>query len=199
VQTNGGAGRANPHGQPVVADRVDSNRPCAHGTSGAAPDPRRIGSVMRSLRNVPMAKLFTLQEAEELIPSLEEWLPEAIDAKKQAIEADGELQKIVTRIQLMGGLELNPAQVSRFKHVKKHAVRRLQDAMEQIEESGCVVKDLDLGLIDFPAMLGEQQVFLCWKLGERRIEFWHGIHEGFAGRKPIDSEFGPSSEGDKLN
>ena len=65
-----------------------------------------------------MAKLFTLQEAEELIPSLEEWLPEAIDAKKQAVEADGEFQKIVTRIQLMGGVELNPAQVSRFKHVK---------------------------------------------------------------------------------
>ena len=71
--------------------------------------------------------------------------------------------------------------------------------MEQIEESGCVVKDLDIGLIDFPAMLGEQQVFLCWKLGEPRIEYWHGVHEGFAGRKPIDDEFGPPSQRDKPN
>jgi hypothetical protein len=60
-----------------------------------------------------MAKLFTLQEAEELIPSLEEWLPEAIDAKKQAVEADGELRKIIARIQVMGGVELNPGHVNR--------------------------------------------------------------------------------------
>ncbi len=146
-----------------------------------------------------MAKMFTLQEAEELIPSLEEWLPEAIDAKRQAVEADGELQKVATRIQLMGGVELNPAQVSRFKHVKAHSVKKMQEAMEQIEESGCVVKDLDIGLIDFPAMLGEQQVYLCWKLGEPRIEYWHGVHEGFAGRKAINGEFGPSSKQDKPN
>jgi hypothetical protein len=146
-----------------------------------------------------MAKLFTLQEAEELIPSLEEWLPEAIDAKRAAVEADGELQKISARIQVMGGMELNPAHVSRFKHSKEQAIRKLQDAMQQIEDSGCVVKDLDIGLVDFPAMLGERQVFLCWKLGEQRIEFWHGIDEGFAGRKPIEGEFGPSSKPDKPN
>jgi hypothetical protein len=146
-----------------------------------------------------MAKLFTLQEAEELIPSLEEWLPEAIDAKKQAVEADGELQKVVARIQVMGGMELNPARFSRFKHIKEQAIKKLRDAMEQIEESGCVVKDLDVGLVDFPAMLGEQQVFLCWKLGEQRIEYWHGTDEGFAGRKPIEGEFGPSSKPDKPN
>jgi hypothetical protein len=146
-----------------------------------------------------MAKLFTLQEAEELIPSLEEWLPEAIDAKKQAVEADGELKKVAARIQMMGGMELNPARVSRFKRTKEHAVQKLHDALQQIEESGVVVKDLDIGLIDFPALLGEQQVFLCWKLGEQRIEYWHGIHEGFSGRKPIEDEFGPSSKDDKPN
>jgi hypothetical protein len=139
-----------------------------------------------------MAKLFTLQEAEELIPSLEAWLPEAIDARKTAVEADGELQKVAARIQLLGGMELNPARVSEFKHSRERAVRKLRNAMEQIEESGCVVKDLDIGLVDFPAMLGDEQVYLCWKLGEPRIEYWHGTHEGFAGRKPIGDEFGPS-------
>jgi hypothetical protein len=64
--------------------------------------------------------------------------------------------------------------------------------MQHIEESGCVVKDLDIGLVDFPAMLGDEQVFLCWKLGEPRIEFWHRMDEGFAGRKPISDEFGSS-------
>jgi hypothetical protein len=139
-----------------------------------------------------MAKLFTLTEAEELIPSLQAWLPEAIDAKREAIEADGELQKISTRIQMLGGIELDPAKVSAYKHTKQRAVKKLQSAMEQIEDSGCVVKDLDIGLVDFPAMLGEEQVFLCWKLGEERIEYWHRTHEGFSGRKPIEDEFGPS-------
>jgi hypothetical protein len=146
-----------------------------------------------------MAKLFTLQEAEELIPSLQEWLPAAIDARKQAVEADAELRKIVARIQVMGGMELNPAHVSRFKHTKDQAVRKLQDAIQNIEECGCVVKDLDIGLVDFPAMLGEQHVYLCWKLGEPRIEYWHGMDEGFAGRKPIEDGFGPANQPDKPN
>jgi hypothetical protein len=144
-----------------------------------------------------MDKVFTLHEAEDLIPSLERWLPEAIDAKKQAVEANGELQKIAGRIQFLGGMELDPASVGRFKRSKEHAVRKLQDAMDQIEESGCIVKDLDVGLVDFPAMLGEEQVLLCWKLGEQRIEYWHRVEEGFAGRKPIDDEFGPPSRQDK--
>lgn len=141
-----------------------------------------------------MDKVFTLHEAEDLIPSLERWLPEAIDAKKQAVEANGELQKIAGRIQFLGGMELDPARVGRYKRSKEHAVRKLQDAMDQIEESGCIVKDLDVGLVDFPAMLGEEQVLLCWKLGEQRIEYWHRVEEGFAGRKPIDDEFGPSRQ-----
>jgi hypothetical protein len=141
-----------------------------------------------------MDKVFTLHEAEDLIPSLEQWLPEAIDAKKQAVEANGELQKIAGRIRFLGGMELDPAHVGRFKRTKEHAVRKLQDAMDQIEDSGCIVKDLDVGLVDFPAMLGEEQVLLCWKLGEQRIEYWHRVEEGFSGRKPIDDEFGPSRQ-----
>jgi hypothetical protein len=70
--------------------------------------------------------------------------------------------------------------------------------MDQIEDSGCIVKDLDVGLVDFPALLGEEQVLLCWKLGEPRIEYWHRNEEGFGGRKPIDGEFGPSQH-DKLH
>jgi hypothetical protein len=95
-------------------------------------------------------------------------------------------------------MELDPTKVSRFKRSKQHAVQKLQDAMDQIEDSGCIVKDLDVGLVDFPALLGEEQVLLCWKLGEPRIEYWHRNEEGFGGRKPIDGEFGPSQH-DKLH
>ncbi len=63
---------------------------------------------------------------------------------------------------------------------------QLQDAVTKIQETGCLVKDLDMGLVDFPCRLKGEDVYLCWKLGEERIGFWHGVNEGFAGRKPLD-------------
>jgi len=59
----------------------------------------------------------------------------------------------------------------------------------QLQDLGCLVKDLDTGLVDFPALFRGQEVYLCWKLGEPSIEFWHGVDEGFRGRKAIDSDF----------
>ena len=58
--------------------------------------------------------------------------------------------------------------------------------MNKIQETGCVVKDLDEGLVDFPSLIEGEEVYLCWKLGEEHIDFWHGVDEGFAGRKPLD-------------
>jgi len=58
--------------------------------------------------------------------------------------------------------------------------------IEQVQEFGCVIKDLDMGLIDFPTLLRGVEVYLCWKLGEPTIAHWHGTSEGFASRKPID-------------
>ena len=65
--------------------------------------------------------------------------------------------------------------------------------VDEIEDAGCVVKDLETGLVDFPARLGDQEVYLCWKLGEVSIDHWHGVDEGFSSRKPIGDEFGPRS------
>jgi hypothetical protein len=65
----------------------------------------------------------------------------------------------------------------------------LKAAMEQIDEIGAQVKDLDIGLIDFLSRFQDRDVCLCWKLGESGIGFWHGVDEGFQGRKPIDQAF----------
>lgn len=142
-----------------------------------------------------MSKVFTLEEAQGWIPRLQEWLQTAIQAKDDVVAAEKELQAINTRIHLLGGMELNPSEIAEKRLVKDRGIERLKEAMERIEESGCLVKDLDIGLIDFPAKLGMDEVYLCWKLGEPRIEHWHYTHEGFAGRKPIGSEFGESPSG----
>jgi len=65
------------------------------------------------------------------------------------------------------------------------AMRRLQNEIEKLEELGCVLKDMNTGLVDFPAVRLGVRVWLCWKLGEERAMFWHGLHEGFAGRKAV--------------
>ena len=69
------------------------------------------------------------------------------------------------------------------------AENRLRQAVSQFEEIGCHVKDLDMGLVDFPTVFRGVEVYLCWKLGEPHIAFWHGTDEGFGGRKPIDQDF----------
>src|SRR5437773_2267938 len=69
----------------------------------------------------------------------------------------------------------------------------IKAALERILWTGCLVKDLDMGLLDFPAVIDKEEVYLCWKLGEDRIRFYHRQDEGYAGRKPLDPrDLGPA-------
>ena len=65
-------------------------------------------------------------------------------------------------------------------------------------ETGCLVKDLDKGLVDFPTLFRGEEVYLCWKMDEPAIQFWHSVEEGFSGRKQIDQEFRDNHRGDAL-
>ena len=65
-------------------------------------------------------------------------------------------------------------------------VAEIRDAVERVHETGCLVKDLDMGLVDFPSLRSGEEIYLCWKLGEEKIQYWHGLTEGYAGRKPLD-------------
>jgi hypothetical protein len=74
---------------------------------------------------------------------------------------------------------------------------KLRAVIEEVQDFGCVVKDLDTGLVDFPTLLRGVEVYLCWKLGEAKIAFWHGVDEGFRGRKAIDQDFLDHHRGDR--
>lgn len=68
------------------------------------------------------------------------------------------------------------------------AMQQLEKEIQKLEDLGCVLKDMNTGLVDFPAVRLGTRVWLCWKLGEEQVAFWHGLHEGFAGRKPVDEK-----------
>jgi hypothetical protein len=131
-------------------------------------------------------KTFTLDEAQSLLPILESLLKQAIQGKKLIEEVDAELQATAHRVFLNGGTLLNIVHLARRKAEREKAIQRIKDAIAEIDATGVQVKDLDIGLLDFPCKVDGEIILLCWKLGESKITHWHGLTEGFAGRKPVD-------------
>jgi len=136
-----------------------------------------------------MPRFFTLQQAEKILPDVETAIREAISLKGDYERSESERQSLAQRVAVMGGMRIDRAQVVEQKNGREETARTLQQAVERVHQFGCLVKDLDIGLIDFPTLFQGEEVYLCWKLGERGIRFWHGVSEGFGGRKPIDSGF----------
>src|ERR1700751_1582594 len=131
-------------------------------------------------------RTFSLEEAQSLLPVLESLLRTAIAGKKIIEEIEAEQQALSHRIFLNGGTVLDVVQLARRKAEGVKAEQRAKDAVAEIDSIGVQVKDIDIGLLDFPCEVEGQIILLCWKLGEKAITHWHGVQEGFAGRKPID-------------
>ncbi|HLB90964.1 MAG TPA: DUF2203 domain-containing protein [Terriglobales bacterium] len=132
-------------------------------------------------------RTFTIDEAQMLLPILESLLKQAINGKKVIESVDAELQETAHRVFLNGGMLLNVVHLARRKAERERAIRRIKDALAEIDATGVQVKDLDIGLLDFPCRVEGEILLLCWRLGESTITHWHGTSEGFAGRKPIDA------------
>ena len=131
-------------------------------------------------------KLFTLTEAERTRRELEPVLIEAIEVRRKIAPLDEELGALAARIQWLGGMQVPYEETARVRVDRDRLADSLQSAIEKISAAGCVVKDLDIGLIDFPALINNEEVYLCWRLGEERIRYWHRQEEGFTARKLIE-------------
>jgi hypothetical protein len=122
------------------------------------------------------AKLFTEEEANELIPRLEALVRKlqasAVRARGRAADA---------------GPSANLEELSRSDPLLRAALREMSKIAEEIQGFGCFLKDIDLGLVDFPGEINGDTVFLCWQYGEPRLVAWHPIDEGFGSRKPLPS------------
>jgi hypothetical protein len=137
-------------------------------------------------------RTFTLDEAQSLLPVLESLLRTAITGKKIMEEVEAEMQALNHRIFLNGGTHVDVVAIARRKAERVKAEQRAKDALAEIDSIGVQVKDLDIGLLDFPCEVEGEIVLLCWKTGEPSITHWHSTREGFAGRKPIDERIARS-------
>jgi hypothetical protein len=120
---------------------------------------------------------FTVDEANALLPQLEPLLQQLREAKDEL--TDGEAHELLSDAATgNGGGEPGRQVGAAFLEV-----RRLLGALE---ESGIVLRDIDRGLLDFPALEGEREIYLCWELGEDEIAYWHDVSSGYGGRQPLD-------------
>jgi hypothetical protein len=136
-----------------------------------------------------MPRHFTLDEARALLPVVGRSIRDAVQAKERYQAAETWLHDLSQRIMMQGGMMVDTAAAEAWKSQREANAQTLRSSMEKLEETGVVVKDLDIGLVDFPTLYRGEEVYLCWRMDEADIDYWHGVHEGFAGRKAIDQVF----------
>ena len=132
-------------------------------------------------------KLFTLDEANRLLPALEPLLRRLVEKREALREHEQVIEEFRTAAGQSGG-GLPGGRFGQARAAAEQLGAEIADGIRRIEEWGCAVKDLDQGLVDFLSRRGDDTVFLCWRLGEQSIRYWHGLKEGFAGRKPLEHE-----------
>jgi hypothetical protein len=131
-----------------------------------------------------MERLFTLDEANAAVTELRPVVERAVSHRQKLGEAQRHQAALVMRIGGNGG-DMQPSDLREAAEAIQREAAALTACVEQIDAAGAQIKSLEEGLLDFPSLREDEEVLLCWKLGEDEIAYWHGVDEGFAGRKPL--------------
>ena len=123
-------------------------------------------------------RIFTVAEAQSLLPRLRTLLEELSQEWKRISALNPEIQKARDNASLNG--------YSKFGVEYVESVSHLMSLIHEIKDMGVLLKDADKGLCDFPYIKAGRMVYLCWQLGEDTIRYWHDVETGFAGREPLD-------------
>src|SRR5579859_7660247 len=130
-----------------------------------------------------MARYFTREEAEALLPAISIVLHKIQEERKVLLQSEEELDAL--RLQAAGnGYHLHERMMKLQRELALHA-QTLRKLADELVSFGCELKDPDRGLIDFLSLRDGREIYLCWYLGEERINYWHYLHTGFAGRQPL--------------
>ena len=129
------------------------------------------------------ARTFTPAEANEALPAVRAVAERMVGLRERMRELEGEQRELVQTIAGNGsGYAVSDSRSDEFKDV----VAQLERCVDELDALGVQLKDVDLGLVDFPSVRAGEDVLLCWHVGEERVAWWHGLEDGYAGRKPID-------------
>jgi hypothetical protein len=132
-----------------------------------------------------MDRIFTPEEANEALTELRP-VAERMVAHRRALAAAQKRQaQLVVKIAGNGG-DLGPSDLQEAAAAIQQEADAISECVRVLDDAGVQVKSLEEGLLDFPSKRDGEDVFLCWQVGEERVAFWHGVDEGFAGRKPLD-------------
>jgi len=123
-------------------------------------------------------RLFTLSEANHLIPQLNTRLTSVRQAKAVLTRTKEDIRKASARAEYGGGSTVGPLYISSLQQISTN--------LQAIQEMGVLVKDLEIGLCDFPHLRDGRVVFLCWKFGEQEIKWWHETSRGYKDRCPLE-------------
>ena len=130
------------------------------------------------------ARFFTPEEANEALARVRPLVERMVAARRMLLEVQRRQAELVARVASNGG-GLSPPDVSAVAAEVQQTSAELVAVVEELQELGVQVKDLDRGLVDFPCLYRGREVLLCWELGEDEVAYWHGAEEGYAGRKPL--------------
>ena len=122
-------------------------------------------------------KYFTVEEANALIPELNDWVPRLQELFSLMHKGFPDIQKARAKAEYSGG--------SAYGTDYLKVALKANQITKNLENKGCVIKGIEMGLIDFPSIRDGKEVYLCWKVPEQEIRFWHDLDSGFAGRQPI--------------
>jgi hypothetical protein len=131
-----------------------------------------------------MARTFTPKEANAALVELRPIVERMVEHRRNLTAAQVHQAELVTRIAGNGG-DMQPSDLREAAATIEREAAAIAECAEQINAAGAQIKSLEEGLLDFPARRGDEEVLLCWKLGEDEIGYWHGLDEGFAGRRPL--------------
>jgi hypothetical protein len=127
---------------------------------------------------------FTLEEANAAVVELRPVVARMVEHGRNLADAQRKQRSLVTHIAGNGG-DMQPSDLRELAETIQAEADAIAACAEEIDAAGAQIKSLDEGLLDFPSRRDGELVLLCWKLGEGEIEYWHGLDEGFAGRKPL--------------
>ena len=131
-----------------------------------------------------MEREFTLEEANAAVAELRPVVARMVEHGRKLGDAQRAQRQLVTRIAGNGG-DMQPSDLRELAETIQSEADAIAACAEEIDAAGAQIKSLEEGLLDFPSRREGELVLLCWKLGEGEIEYWHGVDEGFAGRKPL--------------